>query len=81
MFQKEKVTRLEQQSVALQTKIIELQKSPFACAKQNDVLEESYVVMQSYVQIQVPELSLKDLAFLITKLNLTLKKILYYPNG
>lgn len=41
LFQKEKVTRLEQQSVALQTKIIELQKSPFACAKQNDVLEES----------------------------------------
>ncbi|XP_078319529.1 inhibitor of nuclear factor kappa-B kinase subunit alpha-like [Crassostrea virginica] len=38
---KETVTKLDQQSIALQTKIIELQKSPFARAKQNDVLEES----------------------------------------
>mgnify|MGYP000310956381 CR=1 FL=1 len=41
IFQKETVTKLDQQSIALQTKIIELQKSPFARAKQNDVLEES----------------------------------------
>ncbi|XP_048762019.1 inhibitor of nuclear factor kappa-B kinase subunit alpha-like isoform X2 [Ostrea edulis] len=37
---KEKVAKLDQHSIALQTKIIELQKSPFARAKQNEVLEE-----------------------------------------
>ncbi|XP_061182095.1 inhibitor of nuclear factor kappa-B kinase subunit alpha-like [Saccostrea echinata] len=37
---KEKVAKLDQQSTALQTKIVELQKSPFARGKQNEVLED-----------------------------------------
>ncbi|XP_045212416.2 inhibitor of nuclear factor kappa-B kinase subunit alpha-like [Mercenaria mercenaria] len=35
-----KVSELESQAVALQTKIVELQKSPFARTKQDDTLEE-----------------------------------------
>lgn len=38
-FQKEKVQTLHQQSLALQTKILELQKSPFVRTKQHEVLE------------------------------------------
>ncbi|XP_062615186.1 inhibitor of nuclear factor kappa-B kinase subunit alpha-like [Saccostrea cucullata] len=37
---REKVTKLDQQSTALQTKIVELQKSPFARGKLNEVLED-----------------------------------------
>lgn len=38
-FQRENVQTLHQQSLALQTKILELQKSPFARTKQHEVLE------------------------------------------
>jgi hypothetical protein len=38
-FQKESVDQLHQQSLALHTKILELQKSPFAQSKQHEVLE------------------------------------------
>lgn len=38
-FQKDNVDQLHQQSLALHTKILELQKSPFARSKQHEVLE------------------------------------------
>nr|ASE55486.1 inhibitor of nuclear factor kappa-B kinase [Cyclina sinensis] len=37
---KERVSELESQAIALQTKIVELQKSPFARTKQDDTLDE-----------------------------------------
>lgn len=39
-LQKDRVNELKQQAGALQTKIVELQKSPFAKTKQDDTLEE-----------------------------------------
>jgi len=39
-FQREKVDRLEQQAAALQTKIMELNKSPFSKITKNEKLEE-----------------------------------------
>ena len=40
VFQKVKVTDLEQKASVVQTKIVELQRSPFARTKQDDVLEK-----------------------------------------
>lgn len=42
-FQEEKVIELKHQVTALQTKIVELQKSPFAKTKQDDTLDEMWV--------------------------------------
>lgn len=41
VIQNDKVSRLEEQCSVLQTKIVELQRSPFARSKQNDVLEDT----------------------------------------
>lgn len=65
-FQKEKVQTLHQQSLALQTKILELQKSPFARTKQHEVLEN----LES-MQVQTSKFLLE----------LRKRNSVYYPNN
>jgi len=38
--QEQRVSELEQQALALQTRIVELQKSPFAKSRQDDTLDD-----------------------------------------